>query len=203
MREVERYFANGGDVAHLFNYNLNCDAIVLDIGGHAGDLGGQMYEKFACNVYMFEPIKGFYQGIKQRFKGAEKIKIFNYGVGSKTHEAQFNLWGDGTSEFSRPDKSPCSTTETVQIRSYSSVVEELGLTTVDVCSINIEGGEYDLLPHVFDEGLASRIKNFQIQFHNFIPDCDSKRKEIQAKLSCTHARTFNYDYVWENWTLIE
>ena len=203
MTNSERYFANGGDSTHLFNYDLNSDSVVLDIGGHTGDLGGIMYGKFACNVYIFEPIKSFYQQIKQRFKGVDKIKIFNYGVGAETHETQFNLWGEGTSAFLRPDKSPCDVPETAQIRSYSSVVKELALTAIDVCSINIEGGEYILLPHIFDEGWTRNIKNFQIQFHDFIPDCDPKRKEIQTKLSRTHTQTFNYDYVWENWTLME
>jgi len=201
MREVDKYFANGGDKTHLYNYNLNSDSVVLDIGGHVGELSADMYEKFGCNIYIFEPIKEFYENLKQKFMGVEKIKIFNYGVGNSDYNTRFRVYGESTSEYVRPDKIP-KRIELVKIKSFMTLYKELGLENIDVCSINIEGGEYNLLPHIIEEDLSCKIKNFQIQFHNnFIIGTPERRKKIQDDLSTTHKMTFNYDFVWENWEL--
>ena len=201
MKEVERFFANGGDATHLYNYNLTSDSIVLDIGGHEGGLTADMYKKFGCNIYVFEPIEEFYEKTKQRFFGIEKIKVFNYGIGDENISTRFKVYGESTSEYDRLDKVP-TRIEIAEIKSFASVVKDLKLKTVDVCSINIEGGEYKLLPHIIDEHLSPDVKNFQIQFHDgFIIDAAEKRREIQKKLSKTHKITFNYNFVWENWTL--
>jgi|10_taG_2_1085330.scaffolds.fasta_scaffold14180_4 FkbM family methyltransferase len=199
MSEVRKYFANGGDASNLYNYNLDLDSIILDIGGHTGDLGGEMYNRFGCNVNIFEPIKDFYDNIVQRFASIEKIRVFNYGVGKSNYETLLNVQGESTSEFPRNDKIIFGKKELVQIKSFVSVIRELDLNMIEVCSINIEGGEYNLIPHIINEGAISQIKNLQIQFHDFIPNAEQMRKEIQDKLSETHKMTFNYDFVWENW----
>tara|TARA_Y100000034_G_scaffold106700_1_gene135606 strand:- start:3526 stop:4131 length:606 start_codon:yes stop_codon:yes gene_type:complete len=200
MREVDRFFADGGDDALLFNYDLDSDSIVFDIGGHEGALTAGMYKKFGCNVCVYEPIAEFYRNLSLRFLGVEKIKVFNYGVGCKDEQIRFNMWGESTSAFDRSDKHQ-GPIEIAEVKSFATVFRESNLNMIDVCSINIEGGEYGLLSHIIDENLSPQIRNFQIQFHDFIPNAPKKRKEIQNMLSATHKMTFSYDFVWENWTL--
>ena len=72
---------------------------------------------------------------------------------------------------------------------------------IDLMKINIEGGEYDLLDHLITSNLVSRIKNIQVQFHDFIPDANSRMKNIQNELAKTHELTYQYKFVWENWRL--
>ena len=67
--------------------------------------------------------------------------------------------------------------------------------------INIEGGEYDLLESILESNIQNKIINFQIQFHDFVPNSEIRMKKIQDKLSQTHQITFNYPFVWENWKL--
>ena len=69
--------------------------------------------------------------------------------------------------------------------------------------INIEGAEYELLTRLIEVGLVKNIKNIQIQFHNF--SCDSRvhMEEIQRVLGQTHRLTYQYEFVWENWELVQ
>ena len=64
-------------------------------------------------------------------------------------------------------------------------------------SINIEGGEYTLLEQIINSGLINQINNLQIQFHDFFPDSQNKRKEIINKLFRTHETIFSFPFVWE------
>ena len=66
--------------------------------------------------------------------------------------------------------------------------------------INIEGGEYELLPILLDKGIINQIKHIQIQFHNVEGGSEDKMKEICRKLSITHEPTYQYKFIWENWT---
>ena len=65
--------------------------------------------------------------------------------------------------------------------------------------INIEGGEFEVIPELIKTNLISRVDNLQVQFHEFIDNSKYKRDEIQKKLRKTHRLTYNYYFVWENW----
>jgi hypothetical protein len=49
-------------------------------------------------------------------------------------------------------------------------------------SINIEGGEYDLLDHIIDNNLFSRIRCLQIQFHEIAEDSEVRRNYIHRRI---------------------
>ena len=63
----------------------------------------------------------------------------------------------------------------------------------------IEGSEYPLLIHLAKLNSLDLVEEYQIQFHNFIPDAIPKRDNIIEYLSQTHKRTWCYYFVWENW----
>lgn len=72
---------------------------------------------------------------------------------------------------------------------------------IDLMKINIEGGEYALLPHLIDTGVISRVRNIQIQFHELDVDSAEKRESIICALRKTHKRDWCYEFVWESWSL--
>jgi hypothetical protein len=69
--------------------------------------------------------------------------------------------------------------------------------------INIEGGEYDLLDHLIETGWIRRIRDVQIQFHDFVSGATQRMHHIQAALKNTHHTTYQYPFVWENWHINE
>lgn len=70
---------------------------------------------------------------------------------------------------------------------------------IALMKINIEGGEYELLEHMLDTGLVSRVCNFQVQFHDFVPDAYPRMLAIQERLRATHELTYYFPFIWENW----
>ena len=115
-------------------------------------------------------------------RGSEKIEI--------------NLDEDGSSVHKAGSKS-----QTIQLRSVVDFINLNKIEQIELLKINIEGGEYEVLPALIESGLIDRIKNLQIQFHDFIPNAVQKRDAIRNDLSKTHKLTYDYYFVWENWEI--
>ena len=49
---------NGKDF--LINYDLNSDSVLFEVGGFLGEWVNKMYNKYNCNVYVFEPVLTYY-----------------------------------------------------------------------------------------------------------------------------------------------
>lgn len=194
-KELKRWFNDNGPTKYRYGYNLNSDSIVFDVGAYRGEFARKIIRKFNCNVYMFEPVKSFYEHIKINFSKNQKIKVFNYGLSSRDQEMRINVDGDASSTFVGRGKN----FETIKLRDFEKVIYELQIDDIDLIKINIEGGEYDLLDYFINNNLVSKMKNIQIQFHSFVPNADNRRAEIRKLLCKTHKVTYDYDYVWENW----
>ncbi len=77
-------------------------------------------------------------------------------------------------------------------------MRELEVDRIDLIKINIEGGEFDLLPHMMSDPMTTEIDNIQVQFHTFIKRAKKMRRAILKKLSETHKCDWCYTFVWEN-----
>ena len=71
---------------------------------------------------------------------------------------------------------------------------------MNLMKINIEGGEYDLLEDLIASDYIEKIENVQVQFHTFVEHSAERMLRIHKALSNTHYRTYQYEFVWENWT---
>ena len=72
---------------------------------------------------------------------------------------------------------------------------------IDLMKVNIEGGEYDLLEHLVETAVISKIANLQVQFHDFVPNAEARMAAIQACLRQTHVLTYQFPFIWENWRI--
>ena len=201
-RALNKWFKDDGDNTLRLDYDLNEDSVVFDLGGYKGEWSKNIYAKYNCKIYIFEPVKAFYEQIKSTFKNNKNIFIYNFGLDKKDSETLINCSEDGSSLFMITKKdNPLAKSETVYLKKASQFFDNNNVEQVDLMKINIEGGEYDLLEHLIEEQLVDRIKNIQVQFHD-IPDIDSDKRmrDIQSHLKKTHHLTYQYaPYVWENW----
>ena len=196
--ERTRWYREKGDEKLRLNYKLNKDSIVFDIGGYIGDFSNLIYEKYKCYIYIFEPSPSFYKICLERFKDNPKILCFNYGLSDSEDEFHLSSENEASSITKNiNDKN----SEIVKIKKFSRVFEELKIIKIDLLKVNIEGSEYNLIPHIIEEKLIKKIDNIQIQFHIFIIDAKRKRSEIIDSLRKTHKRDWCYYFVWENWSL--
>tara|TARA_R110000751_G_scaffold271365_2_gene371274 strand:- start:116250 stop:116927 length:678 start_codon:yes stop_codon:yes gene_type:complete len=198
--EMDRWFYDRGDQRLRFSYPLDGESVVFDVGGYAGDFTEEIHRKTSCRVYLFEPSKIFYQNCVRRFSGNVKIDCFNYGLSNENADAYLSNDLDGSSVFIGNSVAE-GRDEIVKIRDFNEVFQELGIERIDLLKINIEGGEFFVLPHLIASNLIHRVDNIQVQFHHFISDAEKKREDIRSALSRTHKNDWCYRFVWESWSL--
>lgn len=198
--EAHRWFKDKGDKTLRLNYNLSEDSIVFDVGGYKGDYADDIYKKYNCRIYLFEPSIELYNHCVERFHNNPKIHCFNYGLSDENGEFWLTMDED-CSSIIEEKQMMTKEKELVKIRSFSDVFSELNINKIDLLKINIEGGEFNLLPHIIETLLIEKIINVQVQFHNFVKGAEVKRKDIRNSLSKTHNNDWCYKFVWENWSL--
>lgn len=177
-----------------FDYNLNSNSLVIDLGGYKGEWASDIYARYNCRILIFEPVKSFENNIRKRFKINNKIKVFRLALGANRRKEVIALCADGTSMYRNSSKK-----EMIQFEDVYDFFVKNKINHVDLMKINIEGGEYELLPRLIETGLIKKIKDIQIQFHNVEPNSEVKMKEILSKIELTHTPTYKYKFVWENW----
>ncbi|WP_434285723.1 FkbM family methyltransferase [Aliarcobacter cryaerophilus] len=190
----KQWVQDKGDETLRYNYSLNKDSIVFDLGGYHGEFAQKIYDKYGSDIYVFEPVKEYYEIIKNRFKNNSKIKVFNFGFSNKDETMDITLNDDGSSTFITNGKK-----ETIALKSIVDFFKNEDINQIDLFKINIEGGEFSVLPELIKNDKIKSIKNLQIQFHNFIPNAEEMRENIRKEFSKTHHLTYDYYFIWENW----
>lgn len=192
---IRQWFATRGDQTLRVNFDhLGPDSVVLDLGGYQGDWTHEIHSRYQSKVYVFEPIVQFADKISQRFAGVDAVKVFPFGLGNNAETLELALSADGSGAFISG-----SHVEKVEIRETQSFLKEMGIDEIDLLKINIEGAEFDLLNHMVDTGVFNKVKRLQVQFHDFVPDAVRRHEALVKKLAATHVRTWNYEFVWEEW----
>lgn len=177
------------------NYPLNRESIVFDLGGYEGQWTSDIFSKYCCKIFVFEPINKFADNIKERFKFNEKIFVYPFGLASKTQHVNFYLSDDGTTEFGKIGE-----IEKVKLVDFNNFVNRNKIKKIFLMKLNIEGGEYDLLEYIIEIGWVKNIDHLQIQFHDFVPSAEKRMIAIQKELSKTHRPTYKYKFLWESWS---
>ena len=197
-KEVLRWLSDGGDEKFRYDYNIGSDSLVIDLGGYKGQWASDIYARFNCRILIFEPVKKFYGQIVTRFKMNQKVEVFCLALGANRREETLSLCEDGSSVFTKSGPQ-----ETIQFEDVAHFFKQKDIEQVDLLKINIEGGEYELLPRLFATGLINRIKHLQIQFHDIGPDSKEHLKNICAQLAKTHRPRYQYKFVWEAWDRLD
>lgn len=192
---VQPWFAAKGDQTLRLDYNLNSDSLVFDVGGYKGEFASEILCKYNANIYVFEPVKLFFETIRYKFIKNSKVKAFNFGLAGNDANLRISLSDNSSSVYLNTEN-----TETIELKSIVEFIKINNIKEVDLIKINIEGGEYELLESLIDNDCVCFFKNIQVQFHDFLIDNAKERMyEIQKNLSKTHKLTYQYEFVWENW----
>jgi FkbM family methyltransferase len=185
---LERWFRDNGDKTHRLNYDLNESSIIFDIGGYEGGWSQDIYDKFNCEVHIYEPMPDFYNRIKDRFNSNDKIHVYNYAISNFNGVVKMNN-DEASSSFFNSDG---------DVEVISKDINDIIDREIDLIKINIEGVEYDLMESITDDKIKM-VNNFQIQFHKIGDNTILRRDKIRERLSKTHKITYDYTFVWENW----
>ena len=193
-RMMREFRAAHGRGTPLRYEGLKPGDVVLDLGGYLGDWAAAMTERYGVTVHVFEPHPRFAAAIKRRFPGRADIRVHDFAVGAI--RGSLDLSDDENASSALVTEGP---KVTGTVRPVEEVFDELGLDRLGVVKMNIEGGEYDLLPALIDSGLIARIDRLTVQFHHYTDAQIGQREAIRDGLSRTHDCVWDYPFIWEEW----
>lgn len=187
-------FKKGDDILSL-DYPLKSNSIFFDVGGYTGEFTEKVLNKFNCYSYIFEPSYEFFEIIEKKFNKNPKIYLINSALSDFTGNSYLGGGGTGSSIVKTGGD------EEVSVISFEEFVNKNNILNIDYLKLNIEGSEYELLDHIIDTGFIININHIQVQFHNFVPEAEKKRRDIRRRMKKTHKNIFNFPFVWERWDL--
>jgi FkbM family methyltransferase len=196
--EASRWVKDKGDTTHRLNYPLTTNSTVFDLGGYHGDFAHAIHQRFGCKVYVFEPVPEFHKKCVDRFQSNKDIICLNYGLGST--DAWINISMAENSSSTIVGTFDISA-QKVHIKSVTDTIAEIGVTKIDLLKINIEGGEFDVIPAMIASADIKKVNFLQVQFHNFVHKAVEMRTDIRSELKATHDEMWSYNFVWESWSL--
>jgi FkbM family methyltransferase len=176
-----------------YEYDLNPDSYVIDVGGYEGRFASLFFQGYGCKIDVYEPISSFYSDCVKNLQ-AYPIKVIHSGIGGSERIETFHHETDRTGVFAQGNS------EEVPIKDIKDILEG---KKVDLIKINIEGMEYELLERVIECNLQGQLKNIQVQFHRIGENYDERYQKIREKLLETHELTYDYPFVWMNFRLKE
>ena len=189
---MEAYAANR---EMLVEADLDAESIVLDVGAYVGDWSEQIARRYDARIFAFEPNPDAFRVLAARI-ASQQVQCFDYALGAVDAEGVLSIVGPGSSLF---ESSPGAGTATVPVRDVVGVMDALGIVNVDLCKLNIEGGEFDVLERLIAADRLRRVRILSVQFHEWHPGAYRRRRDIRRALTRTHTEVWNYPWVWELW----
>ena len=187
-----RWINDNGEYTHRVNYDLNEDSVVVDWGGFKGEWAEQIYNKYKCNVHVYEAFEKYATLLQDKFSNNPKVTIYNFGVAATTRKVDMI-------ENDLATKVIDDSFGKVLLVSSEEIMSNFNF--IDLLKINIEGLEYEVLDKMFETKDIKKVKNIQVQFHAFDRENVERYNQIRNKLQETHFLTYEYKFIWENWVL--
>jgi len=192
----EYWRAIDGDHALRLNYDLDENSVVFDLGGYKGEWSEQIYKRYMCRIFVFEPVPSFAAQVVERFRGNNNVSVYDFALGPKNAVLRLMLNDNATSSYSFSGGDVVE----AEVREFVAFLEQHGIRTIDLLKINIEGGEFELLDHLISTGCISRVRHLQVQFHNFVPAANERMDDLRRRLWETHVPAYSLDWIWDSWT---
>lgn len=186
-------------LASIFNYEwdkkaidwprLNSNSIVVEIGGFTGRWSLQIAQKYNPNLYIFEPQKWCCLVLQEVFR-EYKAKIYPYGLAIDDGEQVVYEYGtDGCTLNPRPKKT--RNNKSVVFKEIKTAFWEEQIRHIDLMLMNIEGYEFDLIPHMLDNGILPDV--LMVQFHG------ERMQETRTKMMEFYSLIWDYGEALSAW----
>lgn len=172
-----------------YEYDLTPDSLVYDVGAYQGSWAREIHRKYGCRVLCFEPV--FHKKLTKNLGDLfPSVKVFPFGVGDCNALVEMGVKGDMTGAFEHGNYKVMA-----DVRDVSEVLVDDGF----IFKLNCEGSEFSILEAVLERGLATKLRNIQVQPHAVVPNAEKRWAAIQAGLLKTHHLTFNAPWCWQNY----
>ena len=182
---IDKWRELDGDNTLALDWDLTEDSHVWEIGGFEGHWAQQMWDKFHCNITIFEPQDWAYHKLLKRFLGNIKITILPYGLW--THDDVLimgNFETDGASVVNN-GKGPH---ERIGVKDIVPEIQRfVRRHPIDLALMNIEGAEFPVLERVLQGNAFIHFCQFWAQFHPvLVENGDNRAWDLFARMEATH-----------------
>lgn len=141
-------------------------SVVYGVGvGHDASWDLAMIQRFACHVHAFDPTPRSRTWVESQ-SWPDKFHFHPWGLAGFDGEATFvmpNADPNWSSYEMRAAGTPGFEEHRLPVRRLDTIMKDLGHTRLDVLKMDIEGGEYDVLPHILETSI--RPTQLLIEFH--------------------------------------
>lgn len=187
-----------------YQYPLTKYSWVLDIGAYTGGTAKTLAEKYDCKVVCYEPVKEFYDQLVKTIDDnhlSTRIVAVPAGVGATERDEEFGVKGELSGIV-------CSGNyrEKVKIVSAKDVIlmwTKMMGKTPDLLCLNAEGGEFEILDSILDDGLESHFRWIQVQPHSVVPNATQRWAGIRNRLLMNFRITAEDPQMDRGWLLME
>jgi FkbM family methyltransferase len=138
---------------------LTQESVVIDVGGYIGRWALQIVERYHPRLYVFEP-QPWAADVCRDVLG-DNATVLPFGLGAESGSMPMGRYETDGCSFLRED----APVVTCPIREIGETLQKIGISTIDLMMMNIEGYEYILLPHMLDQGILPQ--RLMVQFHPF------------------------------------
>lgn len=186
-----------GDETLIFDYPLNENSFVIELGAYQGLWTKNMLKKFDCRILSIEPIPSFYKQFVNSLSEEQKQKLIleNCAITPENTQVELFVSHDASSIYQKNGEKIVVDGFTMQ-----HLFNKHNISKVELIQINIEGEEYSLLENWIENDFIKKFKFVQVQFHTFVENYVERRNKIQENLlSKNFKQKYNYDFVWESW----
>jgi FkbM family methyltransferase len=180
----------------LVDVDADESCVVLDVGAYVGQWTKKVVDRYGATVHAFEPAASALQKLHDSLDDDHRVHIHEFGLSDRDAEVTMALAGPGSSIYS--DTSRVGFSE-IRIRDVAAVLDDLGLTRIDLLKVNIEGGEYDLFDRLDETGWLRRTDQVLVQFHEWHPNAYRRRRKVRHALRAGHEVVWSFPWVWEYW----
>ncbi len=123
--------------------NTPKDGVVYDVGANTGYLSMKVFEKRPdIKLFLFEPVKKYYDSIVEKFKGNSSVNYFNTALLDFDGEIDFSLSSDNLGWNSPALVSQHGEIEKVPCRKLDSVIDTYNLPKPDLIKVDVEQSEF-------------------------------------------------------------
>jgi len=154
---------------------VNRDSIIVDLGAHKGEFSAEMGRRFGCKCYAVEALPTLFERIDETLL----LHKFNYAMSECDGPVELyvsqNLEGNSIKALSDGGGSV-----TVDGLTLESLMEKVGINTIELLKMDVEGAEIGIFEASSDATLE-RISQITVEFHDFLPDVVSVQQVERIK----------------------
>lgn len=195
LSPIECFIFDGYNENLFANLNLSPTDQTIIVGGYIGESASIIHSKYGAKIRILEPISEYANHLESRFSSFPNIEIVSAAAAEFNGNIELSLDGEKTGVGANGVRREVPAIDFAQFIQESS--QEIALV-----EMNIEGGEYAVIPHLIATGQINNIRILLIQFHRYSLNEEYLRSQVRERLSLTHTLVFCYDWVWEKWERI-